>query len=144
MKLSEIKESWDQDAKVDPDKLDEEANKCSSLHAKYYAWYVDERRILKMLQQELDTLRKDKWQFYTEGPSQEQIEDGWELPPRGRIMKPDMPRYMAADKHVQDKEMRVVHQECKVDFLLSIIEAIKNRGFNLKHAIDFIRFQSGF
>jgi hypothetical protein len=88
-------------------------------------------------------LKLDKWEFYTQGPTEETRDKGWELPAKGLILKQEMPMYMEADRDIIDLSLKIGMQQEKIDFLDSIIKSLTNRGYNIKSAIDFIKFTSG-
>ena len=59
------------------------------------------------------------------------------------ILKADVPMYMEADKEIIDLSLKIGLQQEKVEFLESIIKSLNNRGYNIKAAIDFLKFTSG-
>lgn len=144
MKLEDIKALWKADSQIDHSKLDVESTKGPQLHAKYYEFYIQERLVLRKMRGELKKLELDKWKFLTEGPTQDQHEKGWALPARGKILKTEVVRYLEADFDLQEFALRVDHQDAKVDYLYSIIDTIGKRGYAIKNAIDFIRWQGGY
>lgn len=143
MKLEAIFEEWEKDSQIDKTELADESLKIPSLHHKYYRMYAHERLVLKKYEAEMKQLRLDKWEFYTQGPNEETRDKGWELPAKGLILKQEMPMYMEADKDIIELSLKIGMQQEKVDLLDSIIKSFTNRGFNIKSAIDFIRFTSG-
>ena len=144
MKLEEIQAIWREDSRINKDRLDEESILGPNLHSKYFDIFLDERMVLKRLKQELKRLGLEKYHFYTQGASKEQIQKGWAVPAKGKIMKSDVGRYLEADSDLQNLELRIEHQESKIDFLYSIVDTISKRGFAIKNAIDFIRWQGGY
>jgi hypothetical protein len=134
---------WEQDSVVDRQQLDTEALKLSTLHHKYYKVYTHERLLLRKYEADLKVLKLEKYEFYTQGPTKETHEKGWQLPPMGKILKADASTYVDADKDIIELSLKIGIQHEKIDLLESIIKNIMNRGFQIKSAIDFIRFQSG-
>ena len=53
------------------------------------------------------------------------------------------PMYMDADPDLQSIQDKIAIQKEKVDFVDSIIKSLTNRGFQLKSAVDFMKFQHG-
>jgi hypothetical protein len=51
--------------------------------------------------------------------------------------------YLEADSDLIELSLKIGLQQEKVELLQNIIKSLTNRGFNIKSAIDFIRFQSG-
>jgi len=143
MKLEQIQELWKQDSTVDREKLDEESLNTSTLHHKYYNIYTNEKLVLRKLETQYKQLRLEKFEFYTQGPSTETEAKGWKLPNIGRILKSDANTYVDADQDIIDLSLRIGLQEEKIEFLNSIIRIIFNRNYQIKNAIDFLRWQFG-
>ena len=88
-------------------------------------------------------LKLDKYEFFTQGPSEETRDKGWRLPPKGMILKGDIPMYMDADQDIIDLNLKIGTQQEKVEFLESVIKTIINRNFVIKNAIEWNRFTMG-
>lgn len=143
MKLESIYELWDVDSKIDDNDLGGESTKIPSLHNKYYRIYVEERLKLRKLEAEMKMLKLEKYEFYTQGPTKDQAEKGWHLPPAGRILKAEVNNYMEADRDLINLSLKIGVQQEKTEFLESIIKSFNSRGFNIKAAIEWRKFQMG-
>jgi hypothetical protein len=143
MKLDEIYEHWQVDSEIDMTELAAEAIKIPKLHHKYFQIYSTEKLLLRKYEAEMKSLKLAKYEFYTQGPSKETNERGWELPARGMILKQEMPMYLEGDKDLIDLSLKIGLQQEKVDLLESIIKSLTNRGFQIKSAIDWNKFTMG-
>lgn len=143
MKLESIFDLWEVDSNVDRQRLDEEALNISKLHAKYHRIFTNERLTLRKYEAELKELKLQKFEFYTQGPTKETVEKGWQLPPVGKILKADANTYVDADKEVVNLSLKIGIQHEKIGLLESIIKTLQNRGYNIRAAIDYIKFTSG-
>jgi hypothetical protein len=143
MKLEDILDEWEKDAKIDRTNLGNEAIAIPALHNKYYRIFIQEKLLLRKYQEEQKQLKLAKTEFYFMGPTAESEEKGWKLPPQGKILKADVPNYVEADKDVVHLNLKVGVQLEKVEFVMSIIKSLTNRGFQIKSAIDWSKFQSG-
>lgn len=143
MKLDEIYEQWGKDSEISIADLGNAALHVAKLHHKYYQMFSNERLVLRKLELEHKELRHQKFVFLTDGPTEEQINAGWKLPPRGKILKTDVQSYMDADQDLIKSNLKLAYQKEKVDVLESIIKTIDRMGFNIKCAIDFERFKAG-
>ncbi len=144
MKLEDIISEWEVDSKINRDDLDNESLAASTLHHKYHKIFTYERIIMRKYELQHKQLRLEKFEFYTQGPTRETQEKGWQLPPVGKILKADANNYVDADKDIIEMALKVGLQHEKIELLESIIRSIMNRGFQIKNAIDFMKFQSGF
>lgn len=143
MKLEAILSEWEADTVIKREVLDEEALRIPSLHKKYHAIYTHERLVLRKLETELKVLKLDKFEFLTQGPTKETQAKGWTLPPIGKVIKSDVQQYIDCDKEVIELTLKVGIQHEKIELLDSIIKSLRDRGFQIKSAIDWIRFTSG-
>jgi hypothetical protein len=143
MKFEDIFEQWNIDSSIDKTELADESLKIPKLHHKYYLMLVAEKSSLKKLESQLKELKLSKYEFYSQGHTEETKQLGWKLPARGMILKADIPMYMEADKDIIDLSLKIGMQQEKVDFLESIIKSFQTRGYIVKNAIDFMRFSMG-
>lgn len=143
MNIEKILEEWQVDAKMDRTNLAHEAVIIPQLHHKYFKLLVSERLLLRKLEADMKNLKLDKHEFYTQGHTKETQDKGWVLPPKGMILKADLPMYMDADKEIVELNLRLGYQMEKIELLDSIIKMIMNRNFQIKSAIDWTKFEHG-
>lgn len=143
MKLDDINTMWSDDCKIDPLDLAKASLDTPVLHAKYTRLLSQERLILRKLEVELKSLKQSKYEFYTMGHTKETKELGWELPPKGMILKSEAQVYVDTDKDVVDATLKVAYQLEKVDTLVEYIKAINNRQWIIRNAIEWNKFQAG-
>ena len=143
MKLEEIQELWNRDREIDIAELAIESVRIPQLHDKYLKIYIDERIKLKSLEFELSKMVRLKNDYYSGRMAKEELEKlGWE-PFLGKILKGEMHSYLEADEDVFRIKTKIVMMEEKINYLDSIVKMINNRGFQIKSAIDWIKFKSG-
>ena len=143
MTLEELKKEWAKDCIIDQTELASESIKSNELHSKYYNHYCDEKLKLAAMQHKHYRLRRDKFEFYTQGPSKEQRDLGWRMPPKGVIIKTESNIYLDSDTDLGMSQLRLEAQKEKVDFLKDILDEIKNRRWTIRNAIEFLKFISG-
>lgn len=143
MQLEDIFNEWEKDSQFDRTRLDTVALDIPQLHSKYVKLLSRERLLLKKYESDYKQLKLEKHEFYVDGPTQEQIEKGWELPAKGRILKNDVGPYIDADKDIIKLSLRIGLQKEKIDVLSSIVDQISRLGFQVKSAIEWARFMNG-
>lgn len=143
MKLADIQELWNKDSEIDNTDLGNESLKISKIHNKYYNIYINEKLVLKKYETDLKELKLSKYEFYTQGPTKEQKELNWELPPVGKILKSDVNSYIEADSDIIKLTLKIGMQHEKVQFIDSIIKSLNGRSFNIKNAIEWNKFTQG-
>jgi hypothetical protein len=142
MGLDEIMEMWSKDSEIDRTELGEESLRIPQLHSKYYKLFSQERLRLRKMESELKVLKLDKYEFYTQGPTEDTPPE-WRLPPRGMLLKADVPMYMEADKDIIDLTLKLSYQQEKVDYLENAVKSLVNRNWNIRNAIEWHRFTHG-
>jgi len=143
MNLDEIMSEWKTDSEIDVTELAYESIKIAKLHQKYYEYLIKEKLLFKKNESDLKLLRLEKYEFYTQGHNEETLKKGWELPSKGMVIKSEIPMYLEGDKDIINLNLKISYQQEKIDLLQSIIKSLNNRGYNIKSAIDWIKFTSG-
>jgi Recombination, repair and ssDNA binding protein UvsY len=143
MNIDKILDEWEKDSNIDRTALDEESSKIPKLHHKYYKLYAEEKLILRKLESDLKLLKLDKYEFYSQGPNEDSEKKGWKLPAKGLILKSDIPMYLESDKDIIDLTLKIGYYQEKVNLLESILKSFQNRGYQIRSAIDWIKFTSG-
>jgi hypothetical protein len=142
MNIEDILSEWKADGNIDKTELGDEALKKAKLHHKYYQILITERLKLKKLDSELKILKLEKYEYYTQGASQEHIEKGWK-PLSKIIIKSEIPLYMDSDADIIRKNLIISQQQEKVDLIMDILKVIHNRGYDVKNALEWQRFTMG-
>jgi hypothetical protein len=142
MTIDEINDEWTKDCNIDRTELGEESLKIPQLHNKYLKIYSSERLKLLKMESDMKILKKDKYEFFTQGPNEYTPSD-WKLPPKGMILKSDIPMYMESDQGVINMNLKIGYQKEKIDLLEEILKSINNRGYSIRAAIDWHKFTMG-
>jgi hypothetical protein len=143
MKLEEIYDAWKQDSQIDRTELGEESLKIPKLHHKYFQVYSSEKLLLRKQEADMKKLKLQKYEFYTQGHTEETRSLNWTLPAKGLILKSDIPMYMEADEDIIRLSLKIGMQQEKIELLESIIKSLTNRGFQIRAAIDWSKFTMG-
>tara|TARA_A100001234_G_scaffold98455_1_gene86674 strand:- start:2467 stop:2895 length:429 start_codon:yes stop_codon:yes gene_type:complete len=141
MNLDEIQASWAEDSKLDPDNLHNESIKIPSLHSKYYNIYNNIVLLKKMEENKYKILKKKKWLYYT-GKAEPDVYK--EDPFDHKVLKPDIDKYMDADEDIMRIVSKIEYYQTMLSFIDSILKTILNRTYQIKNAIEFMRFTAGY
>tara|TARA_R110000796_G_scaffold165770_1_gene282625 strand:+ start:66 stop:500 length:435 start_codon:yes stop_codon:yes gene_type:complete len=143
MNLTDLYEMVQQDLDIDKTELDNESLKTPQLHNKYLILFTQEKLKLEQLLSEKKIKRKNKWLYYTGKMSEEQLRFfKWE-PFDLTILKTDVDRFIDADDHIVKIEARITLQQEIVNYLESVVKMISNRQWNIRAALDWIKFTQG-
>jgi len=139
--LDTIQKMWMEDSKIDIDNLHTESLNIPILHAKYFDLYNNIVLLKKKAEQQKKNIRHERYEYfsgkadpevYVENPFPKKIRD-----------KETMQKYLDADNKLSSVSLKVEYYETMLNYLESILKVIQNRTYQIKNAIEFIRFQSG-
>ena len=140
MIISELLELLEKDSKIDEANLDRESLRIALLHGKWYAIFMDEARVYRKASNDLKRLRKEKTEYFL-GKADDKIYE--EKPLDLKVLRQDLDLYIDADEEIIILDERVNTQKIKVEMIESFIKSLNSRGFNIKSAIDFLKFKNG-
>ena len=143
MKIEDIMELWAKDSVLDKTELGDAAMNITRLHEKYLRIYTLEKLVFNKVSKEYKLLWKDKYEFYTQGPSKETQDKGWVMPSKGRIIKQEIDIYMEADADLSEMEIKIDVLKAKLEYLESVLKVIHNMNFKIRAAIDWQKFIMG-
>ena len=143
MKLEDIQELWRKDSEINYTELGTESIRIPQIHDKYLKIFTDERIRLQGVEFELSKLVRTKTEYYSGKMSQEELErHGWEQY-LGRLLKNEIANYIESDDDVIKLKQQLVILQEKITYLDSVIRMINNRGFQIKNALDWLKFSHG-
>lgn len=143
MKLEEIQNHWAKDSVIDRTELGEESIKIPQLHSKYFKMYSEERLRLKSMMQDYKVIYRVMSEYYAGTLSEEEMDEYGLKPNPLKILKNDIGMHIEANKQMQQADWKIKVQEEKVDFLESIIKSLSTRGYQIKAAVDWVKFTQG-
>jgi len=141
MNLDEIQTLWEQDSIVDQDNLHEESIKIPVLHSKYYKIYNNILLLKRIEENKYKELKKEKWEYFT-GKADPEIYV--EKPFDYKVLRQDIDKYIDADKEIIRVISKLDYFDVMLNYLDSILKTISNRSFQIKNAIDFMKFTAGY
>jgi hypothetical protein len=139
--LDTIQKMWEQDCKIDPDNLHTESLNIASLHAKYFDIYNNITLLKKKAEQQRKNIRHDRYEYYTgkadpdvyvENPFPKKIRD-----------KETLQKYLDSDEKLSQVCLKIDYYDTMLNYIESILKMIQNRTFQIKNAIEFVRFTAG-
>jgi hypothetical protein len=140
--LEEIQKMWVKDSHIDMDNLHDESIKVPALHAKYFEMYNTVVLLKKKAEQSRKNVRHERYEYfsgkadpdvYLENPFPKKIRD-----------KDTLQKYLDADDKLSQISLKVEYYETILNYLESILKMIQNRTYQIKNAIDFLKFQAGY
>ena len=142
MDLDKIQSMWAEDAKIDPDNLHDESLKIPQLHSKYYTVYNTISLLREKARESYNRIRLERHNYYTgKAPAEVYAEDPFPYKVRE---KDAIQRHMEADEKLNTIDLKIKYYDVTLKFLEEIIRNISGRTYQIKNAIEWQKFQSGF
>lgn len=141
MDIDEIQRLWEEDSKIDPDNLHQESINIPSLHSKYYKIYNNIVLLKKMEENKFKILKKEKWLYFS-GKADPEIYK--EKPFDHKVLKNDLEKYLDADEDILKSNSKIEYYQVMINYLESILKTILNRTYQIKNAVEYMRFTAGY
>ena len=139
--LETIQEMWEKDAKIDRDNLHDESLNIPSLHAKYFQIYNTIFLLRKKAEQQRKNIRHERYEYFS-GKADPDVYIQNPFPKKIRD-KDTMTKYLDADEKLSNASLKIEYYETMLTYLESILKVIQNRTYQIKNAIEFMRFNAG-
>lgn len=142
--LSEIKADWSKDSKINDLDLSREALRGPSLHSKYLDLLVDAKRQTAKHRHDLAKMQALKVRYWNGLLSKAELEQ-YGLPQYqyAKPMKAEIDSKLAADDDCIDIQEKIDELEIIIYTLESIMKSIASRGWDIRNAIEWNKFQAG-
>ena len=139
--LDTIQRMWSEDAKIDPDNLHTESLNIPILHAKYYELYNNILLLRKKAEQQRKNIRHERYEYFS-GKADPEVYIDNPFPKKIRD-KDTMTKYLDADEKLSNASLKIDYYDTMLDYLENILKQVTNRTYQIKNAIEFMRFSSG-
>ena len=139
--LETIQEMWEKDAKIDRDNLHDESLNIPSLHAKYFQIYNTIFLLRKKAEQQRKNIRHERYEYFS-GKAHPDVYIQNPFPKKIRD-KHTMTKNLDADEKLSNSSLKIEYYDTMLVYLESILKVIQNRTYQIKNAIEFMRFNSG-
>ena len=140
MTLDDLKKETYKDLPVDKEHLDTESLRNQDLYAKYLDYKTNFEFLLAKAKGEYTKLYRDKWEYYG-GKSDAKVYAS--KPFDLKVLKTDLNIYIESDQEVIDAKNKIVYLETTVKFLEGVQRSIQSRGWDIKNAIEWRKFEAG-
>ena len=140
MNLEAILEMWERDSVIDEVLLDQAALKIPQLHQKYLTLLSEYNLLYKKQAHKLKVLEHSKNLYYSGRATPEEYED---KPFEYKVMKSDVPSWVAVDEEVQRVELKQEYYSATIRVLEDVLKQVHQMSYNIKNAIEWRRFTSG-
>ena len=140
MTLDELKLEVLADLKVDNEHLDTESLKNQEIKAKYLDIKSTYELVLFRAKGEYKRIYRDKWEYYGgKADAKIYVSKPFDI----KVLKTDLSVYITSDEDIIDAENKIGYLETVVDYIKGVIKSVDNRGWDIKNAIEWKKFEAG-
>ena len=140
MTLDELKLQVQRDLKVDNEHLDTESLKNQEIKANYLDHKSRYELLLYKAKGDYKRMYRDKWEYYG-GKADAKI---YAVKPFDlKVLKTDLAVYISADEDIMNAENKIGYLETVIDYIKGVIKSVDNRGWDIKNAIEWRKFEAG-
>ena len=139
--LESLQKMWEEDSEIDKDNLHDESLKLPQLHAKYFDLYNTIFLLRKKADQQRKNIRHERYEYFS-GKADPDVYVKDPFPKKIRD-KDTMTKYLDADEKLSNSSLKIEYYDTMLTYIESILKVIQNRTYQIKNAIEFMRFQSG-
>jgi len=140
MTLDELKLQVQRDLKVDNEHLDTESLKNQEIKANYLDHKSRYELLLYKAKGDYKRMYREKWEYYG-GKADAKIyaTKPFDL----KVLKTDLAVYITSDEEIINAENKVGYLETVIDYIKGVIKSVDNRGWDIKNAIEWRKFEAG-
>ena len=140
MTLDELKMEVYLALKVNDERLDTEALKNQELYAKYLDHKSRFELLLHKAKGDYKKMYREKWEYYG-GKADAKVYAA--KPFDLKVLKTDLQMYINSDEDILNLQGKIAYYESIVKYIEGIIKSIDNRGWDIRNATDWKKFEAG-
>jgi len=139
--LETIQSMWLKDSKMDHDNLHTESLNIPILHAKYYDLYNNIQLLRKKADQQRKNIRHERYEYFS-GKADPEVYIDNPFPKKIRD-KDTLQKYLDADEKLSGVSLKIEYYDVMLKYLEEILKQLAQRTYQIKNAIEFMRFSAG-
>ena len=130
----------EKDSKIDESRLEAESLNVPYLYGKWQRIYFSEYKKLASLEKQRAKVYKERMSYYMGRADDEAYK---KEPLESRVIKTELSVYLEADDRYAEALEQYKEQKALVDIIEGFLKKIAGRSFDIKNAIEFMRFKNG-
>ena len=141
MDLETLKRTAREDLPVsDLEHIDQESFKNQMIKQKWLDFKADFELLLIKAKTDHQQMYREKWEYYG-GKADAKIYAA--KPFDLKVLKTDLAVYISADEDIMNAENKIGYLETVIDYIKGVIKSVDNRGWDIKNAIEWRKFEAG-
>ena len=140
MTLDELKAQVEKDLTINDERLDTESLRNQELYSKYLDYKTNFELLLHRAKGDYKILYRQKWEYYG-GKADAKIyaTKPFDL----KVLKTDLHMYINSDVEIIELSDKISYLETTFEFIEGVLKSIDRRGWDIKNAQDWKRFEAG-
>jgi hypothetical protein len=141
MNLEELQHEAREDlAIIDQERLDQESFKNQNIKPKWLEYRTRYDQLLIMRRADHQKLWREKWEYYG-GKADAKVYAA--KPFDIKVLKTDLQMYIQSDDDILELQSKISYYESIVKYIDGVIRSIDNRGWDIRNAQDWKKFEAG-
>ena len=141
MKLEELQQEARKDlAIIDLERLDQESFKNQNIKPKWLEYRSRFDQLLIMSKTNHQRMWRQKWEYYG-GKADAKVYAA--KPFDIKVLKTDLTMYIQSDDEILELQNKISYYESIIKYIDGVIKSIDNRGWDIRNAQDWKKFEAG-
>ena len=141
MDLETLKQTARKDLPItDEEKIDQESYKNQTIKQKWLDYKSEFELLLIKSKTDHQQMYREKWEYYG-GKADAKVYAA--KPFDIKVMKTDLQMYIQSDEDILRIQNKIGYYESCVDYCKGVIKSIDNRGWDIRNATDWKKFEAG-
>ena len=141
MDLDQLKEEASKDLIIaNEEQLGSESLKNQKIKAKYLDYRTSFAQLLQKANGDYQRMYREKWEYYGgKADAKVYVAKPFDL----KVLKNDLAMYISSDEEIIKLMDKIGYLEIVIKYIDGVIKSIDNRGWDIKNAQDWKRFEAG-
>ena len=141
MKLEELQNEARNDlAIVNQERLDQESYKNQNIKPKWLEYKTKYDQLLIIAKADHQRMYRQKWEYYG-GKADAKVYAA--KPFDLKVLKTDLQMYINSDEEILSLQGKIAYYESIIKYIEGVIKSIDNRGWDIRNATDWKKFEAG-
>ena len=144
MHLDELKAAWAVDCIIDSEKLDESSIRTANIQQKYMDIIADYKIKHFKLEKQYLHMKGQRSRYYMGQMTRMELADlGWEQYQYKTPLKSELDRLLETDQILLDIKDKQSYIKFCFEYTEEVLKSLRERGWQIRNAIDWRKFEAG-
>ncbi len=141
MTLEELQKEARADLAIfDQERLDQESYKNQTIKPKWLEYRIKYDQLLIMSKANHQKMYREKWEYYGgKSDAKVYVAKPFDL----RVLKTDLQMYINSDEEILALQGKISYYESIIKYIDGIIKSIDSRGWDIRNATEWKKFEAG-